>query len=117
MSAYHPDLPHGAGLIMISKAFYAFFIERHACDDQFIKMARTMGKSDADRPEDFITALVKLQEDCGVADLKMSDYGFTPDESMTLAKCARSMQGGLFAANPCQMTDANCAAIFDKSYR
>ena len=30
MSAYHRNLPHGAGLIMISRAFYEFFIERHA---------------------------------------------------------------------------------------
>lgn len=117
MSAYHHNLPHGAGLIMISKAFYEFFIERHACDGQFIKMARAMGIKEADKPEDFITALVRLQEECGVADLKMSDYGFRPDESMTLAKGARSMQGGLFAANPCEMTDEDCAAIFDKSYR
>lgn len=29
----------------------------------------------ANKPEDFITMLVKLQEECGVADLKMSDYG------------------------------------------
>lgn len=117
MSAYHHNLPHGAGLIMISKAFYEFFIERHACDEQFVKMAKAMGIADADKPEDFITALVKLQEDCGVADLKMSDYGFKPEESMTLAKGARSMQGGLFAANPCEMTDEDCAGIFDKSYR
>ena len=117
MSAYHHNLPHGAGLIIISKAFYEFFIERHACDGQFIKMARAMGMTDADKPEDFITALVRLQEACGVADLKMSDYGFSPDESMTLAKGARSMQGGLFLANPCEMTDEDCAAIFDKSYR
>lgn len=117
MSAYHHNLPHGAGLIMISKAFAEFFIEKHACDEQFIKMAKAMGIKDADRPEDFITALVKLQEDCGVADLKMSDYGFTPDESMILAKGARSMQGGLFLANPCEMTDEDCAGIFDKSYR
>lgn len=117
MSAYHHNLPHGAGLIMISKAFYEFFIERHACDEQFVKMAKAMGIADADKPEDFITALVKLQEDCGVADLKMSDYGFEPEESMTLAKGARSMQGGLFAANPCEMTDKDCAGIFDKSYR
>ena len=39
MSAYHHNLPHGAGLIMISEAFARFFIERHACDGQFIKMA------------------------------------------------------------------------------
>lgn len=117
MSAYHPNLPHGAGLIMISRAFYEFFIERRACDGQFIKMARAMGAKDADRPEDFIAALVRLQEDCGVADLKMSDYGITPDESMALARGARSMQGGLFAATPCEMTDEDCAGIFDKSYR
>lgn len=117
MSAYHHNLPHGAGLIMISKAFYEFFIERHACDEQFIKMAKVMGIENADKPEDFITALVKLQEDCGVADLKMSDYGFRKEESMTLARGARSMQGGLFLANPCEMTDEDCAGIFDKSYR
>lgn len=117
MSAYHHNLPHGAGLIMISKAFYEFFIERRACDDQFIKMAKAMGIENADKPEDFITALVKLQEDCGVADLKMSDYGFRKEESMMLARGARSMQGGLFLANPCEMTDEDCAGIFDKSYR
>lgn len=117
MSAYHHSLPHGAGLIMISKAFYEFFIERHACDEQFVKMAKVMGIPHADKPEDFITALVRLQEDCGVADLKMSDYGFTTDEFMTLAKGARSMQGGLFLANPCEMTDEDCAGIFEKSYR
>ncbi len=48
MSAYHHNLPHGAGLIMISKAFAEFFIERHACDEQFVKMARVMGIPDAD---------------------------------------------------------------------
>lgn len=117
MSAYHHNLPHGAGLIMISKAFAEFFIEKHACDEQFIKMARVMGIPDADKPEDFITALMQLQKDCGVDELKMSDYGFTPDESMTLAVNARETMGGLFLANPCEMSDAECAGIFDKSYR
>lgn len=117
MSAYHPNLPHGAGLIMISKAFAEFFIEKHACDGQFIKMAKAMGISNADKPEDFVTALVKLQEECGVAGLRMSDYGFTPGESMTLAVNARETMGGLFLGNPCLMSYEECAGIFDKSYR
>ena len=117
MSAYHHNLPHGAGLIMISQAFAEFFIERHACDGQFVKMARAMGMPEADKAGDFVTALVRLQEMCGVAGLKMSDYGFAPGESMTLAKGARAMQGGLFSANPCDMSDEDCAAVFDKSYR
>lgn len=117
MSAYHHSLPHGAGLIMISKAFAEFFIEKHACDEQFVKMARAIGMENADKPEDFITALVHLQEACGVADLKMSDYGIADSEFMILAVNARETMGGLFLANPCPMTDEECAGIFKKSYR
>ena len=116
MSAYHPNLPHGAGLIMISKAFYEFFIEKHACDERFIQMAQAMGMKDANKPEDFITALVNLQKECGVDQLKMSDYGITPDEFDTLATNARETMGGLFAANPCEMTHEDCVAVFEKSY-
>lgn len=117
MSAYHPNLPHGAGLILISKAFAEYFIERHACDEQFVKMARVMGMPDADKPEDFVTALVKLQQDCGVADLKMSDYGIQKEECMTLAVNARETMGGLFLANPCEMNDEDCTGVFEKAYR
>ncbi len=117
MSAHHHNLPHGAGLIMISVEFARFFIEKHACDEQFIKMAKAMGISDADKAEDFITALINLQKACGVADLKMSDFGIDKSECMTLAKGARSMQGGLFLANPCEMTDEDCALVFEKAYK
>ncbi len=117
MSAYHHNLPHGAGLIMISVEFARYFIDRHACDGQFIKMAKAMGIENADKPEDFITALVALQEACDVADLKMSDYGFDKSECMTLAVGARSMQGGLFLANPCKFTDEDCAGVFERSFK
>lgn len=117
MSAYHHDLPHGAGLIMISKAFAEFFIKKHACDAQFIKMAKAMGIKDVDKPDDFITALVDLQKACGIADLKMSDYGIKKEKCMTLAVNARETMGGLFLANPCPMSDEECAGIFEESYR
>lgn len=117
MSAYHHNLPHGAGLIMISVEFARYFIERHACDGQFVKMARVMGIPDADKPEDFITALLQLQKDCGVDGLRMSDYGIKKEECMTLAVNARETMGGLFLANPCPMSDEECASIFEKAYR
>ena len=117
MSAYHHALPHGAGLIMISKAFYEYFIERHACDERFVRMAQAMGMPEASRPEDFITMLVKLQEECGVAGLKMSDYGITPEEFDTLARNARETMGGLFLGNPCELDHAGCVEILRKSYR
>lgn len=117
MSAFHPSLPHGAGLIMISNEFYRFFIDKHACDERFIKMAKAMGVKDADKPEDFLTALYELQKACGVENLKMSDYGFTQDEFMTLAVNARETNPGLYAANPCELSDGDAAEIYRKSYR
>jgi hypothetical protein len=37
---------------------------------------------------------VPARIECGIADLKMSDYGITPDEIDTLAKNARETMGG-----------------------
>ena len=36
---------------------------------------------------------------------------------MTLAKNARATMGGLFMSDPVQMTDEECAAIYEKSWR
>lgn len=117
MSAFHHDLPHGAGLIMISKAYFTHFIEKHVCDDRFVRMAQVMGMEDAKEPMDFIRALTKLQEECGVADLKMSDYGFTEDEFELLAKNAMDTMGGLFACDRESLTIEDCVEIYKKSYR
>ena len=117
MSAYHRNLQHGAGLIIISKEFAQFYVDKHACDERFIKMARVMGYPQSNNPQDFVTALVELQKACGVADLKMSDYGFEKAECMTLAKAARNLQGGLYAANPCETSDEDIAGIFERSFR
>ena len=115
-SAFLQELRHGGGLLMMSKAFYEFFIEKHACDERFIKMAQAMGMPDADKPEDFITMLVKVQEACGVANLQMRDYGFTPDEFDTLATNAKETMGKLFLANPYELKHEDCVEIYRKSF-
>lgn len=100
MSAYHQTLPHGAGLIMISREYYTHFVNKHCCDERFVRMAQALGKTDAKAPIDFVTALVELQKACGVYDLKMSDYGIQKNECMTLAQNARATMGGLFDCDP-----------------
>ena len=117
MSAYHQELPHGAGLIMLSRAYFSFFIEKHVCDERFIRMAKVMGMEDASKPEDFITMLTKLQEDCGVADLKMSDYGIKPEEFETLARNAKETMGGLFHCDRVSLSIEDCVSIYEKSYK
>ena len=73
--------------------------------------------TEATKPEDFITALVRLQEACGVADLKMSDYGITPDEFETFMRNTREVMGIMFTGDRVQMTDEDIVQIFAESYR
>lgn len=117
LSAYHPNLPHGAGLIMLSRAYFGNVIAHHACDERFIRMAKAMGMENADKPEDFLTVLQKLLEDCGVADLKMSDYGITPDEFPKMADNAMGPMGGLFACDRVALTKEDVIGIYQKSYK
>lgn len=117
MSAYHQELSHGAGLIMISKEYYQHFVDCHVCDERFVAMAKALGKSDASCAQDFVDVLVQLQKDCSVADLKMSDFGIQESELDILARNARETMGGLFGADPCELSHEQCVAIYQKSYR
>ncbi len=117
MSAYHQDLPHGAGLILISRAYYSFFIRKHVCDGRFIRMAQALGHTDAKRPEDFIAALVELQKQCGVGELKMSDYGITPSEFPDFARNAKKTMGRLFPSDRVMLSEDDVIAIYSEAYR
>lgn len=118
LSAYHSEIPHGAGLIMISKAYYTHFVENCPdLHDRFIDMAKAMGKTDATEPMDFVAALVDLQKACGVDDLKMSDYGITPEEFPKFAANARSTMGILFKMDRIVLSDEDLVKIYTESYR
>lgn len=71
----------------------------------------------ANRPEDFITALNQLLENCGVADLRMSDYGITPAEFSAFADNAMGPMGGLFACDRVALSKEDCIAIYEASYK
>ncbi len=117
MSAYHQELPHGAGLIMISLAYYEFFIKKGVAPERFVRMARAMGMDDASKPEDFLTALANLQRECGVGDLKMSSYGITPDEFEKMAKNAMDSMCWLFVNDRVELSVEDCVEIYRKSYK
>ena len=117
MSALHPDLPHGAGLIMVSREYYTFFAKSGSCSQRMIDMAVALGKKDAKEPMDFVTALVDLQKACGMDDLKMSEYGIELSEMEALAKNARHTMGGLFACDPVELSDKDVVEIYTKSYK
>ena len=117
LSAYHQELPHGAGLIMLSKAYFSFMIEHHVCDERFIRLAQKMGIPHASTPADFIKALDRLIERCDVDGLKMSDYGIQPDEFPKMAENAKSAMGMLFGNDRIELSIDDCVSIFKAAYR
>ncbi|MBC2580044.1 iron-containing alcohol dehydrogenase [Clostridium sp. DJ247] len=120
LSANHPKLPHGAGLIMLSESYYTFFASK--VPDKFIAMARAMGVDvdslpEEQRPMSFVKALVKLQEQCGVHNLQMSNYGIEKEEIPSLAENARQTMGGLFEVDPYKLSLEETIEIMSKAYK
>lgn len=116
LSGFHSDLPHGAGLIMVSLEYYRLFSAK-VCPERFVAMAKALGKADADKPEDFVEALADLQKACGVDNLKMSDYGIQADEMEKTAHHALDTMGGLFEVDRYQLSVPEIVSILEKSYR
>ena len=112
MSAYHPALPHGAGLIMISLAYHAHFEPKAPA--RYRDMADALG---AQAGESFCQALARLQKECCVDNLKMSDYSITREELPKIARNARETMGALYAVDPAPLSDADALAILEQSFR
>ena len=117
MSAHHHDLPHGAGLIMIARAYHTWMIEHHACDERYVEMARLMGDAEARDPHDFVTALTRLMEACHVDGLAMSEWGIDHAELPAIAENAVTTNDALFAHDPVALTATDVTEILEKSYR
>lgn len=117
MGGYHTDLAHGAGLIMISHAYFDFFAERKAAEEPMMKMARAMGIETPSSGKDFVKSLDKLIEDVGCSGLKMSDHGITKEELKKYPQRVHEVLGGDINADPVKLSDEDYLAIFEASYK
>jgi alcohol dehydrogenase len=120
MSAKHPALPHGAGLILLSAAYFGFF-EGKIPAALYENMARAMGVKvdvlpEGERGKAFLTALDKLREDCGVNRMKLSDYGITPEELPELARNAHETMGKLFEFDRYTLSFEETVEIYEKAF-
>ncbi|GAA0177693.1 iron-containing alcohol dehydrogenase [Clostridium sediminicola] len=120
LSAYHPELPHGAGLIMLSEAYYNFFSDK--VPERFIDMARAMGEDvgmseETDKSKIFVSALCHLMKKCNVNNLKMSDYGIERKEIGDIAKNSLDTMGGLFKVDRYKLSVDEIKGILEEAYK
>ena len=117
MGSFHPDLVHGAGLIMTAHAYYDFFAQRKAAEEPMIKMAKAMGVEAPKSGKDFIKALDALIAAVGCADLKMSDAGITEDELELYPAKLHEVLGGDTSADPLPLSDGDYLEIYRNAWR
>lgn len=118
LSAFHPDLPHGAGLILLSTAWFPYLAEnKPEIRDRFLTLASALGVKDPQGPEALADALDALRKACGVNALQMSDFGITREEIPALADNARETMGMLFDADRFDLSRDECIAILTRAYR
>lgn len=121
LSAFHHELPHGAGLIMLSVSYYSFFAK--VVPGKLAQMASVMGKDTKGLTDEqkgaclFIEALEEMQNKCSVDQLKMSDYGINLSEIEMLAKNARETMGGLFTLDPYNLSLEQTIDIMKNAYK
>ncbi len=117
MGSFHDNLVHGAGLIMISHAYFDFFAERKAAEEPMIKMAKAMGVENPTSGKDFIKALDDLIAAVGCSDLKMSDNGITKEELKKYPAMVHQVLGGNIDADPVKLSDEDYLEIYVKSFK
>jgi alcohol dehydrogenase len=116
LSAYHPSLPHGAGLALLSVSYFSFMASK--VPDRFAALAEAMGeniselKSKEERAAAFITALKKLIKNVGLEGLHLSNFGISIDECEKFAKNAFENMGGLFQLDPYKLSFEEVVSIY-----
>lgn len=117
MGSKHPQLIHGAGLIMISHEYFDFFAERKACEGQMVKMAKVMGHPEATSGKDFIAALDELIASVHCEDLRMSDNGIAREELPEIVRLYHNVWGGDITADPLPLSDDDVLGMLERSYK
>lgn len=120
LSGYHPDLTHGECLIAISIAYHEKFIA--SAKEKYALMAQAMGEdlsllSEEEKPKAFITALRKLQEECSIEDIHMSNYGVDINRIGEYTQFAYDTMGDLFNEDPRKLKIEETAEIIKKSIK
>lgn len=115
ISTYFPSLPHGAGLIAISEQYFESFKNYYM--KKYMKMSEAMNQNKSNRPSDFIDTMIKLEKECDVYDIKLSEFGITPDDFQTFIEASESTHKDILENDPHQLNKREMMHIFKNSYK
>jgi alcohol dehydrogenase len=119
ISAYHPDIPHGAGLTATSVAYFTFLAKLNVgrLSDIASKMGDDVdGIPESDKPLAFVSALKKLIDNVGLAEANLCNLGVTKEEASAIAQNSMDTVGGLYRVTPVKITKEEVIKIFESCF-
>lgn len=116
LSAFYPELPHGAGLVALSVPYYTYLLkkDRPKVTERYLHMAHAMGK-EGHNPELFIEALQELIHNVGLSGLKLSEWGVKKEEAEKLAANSFEAMGFLYGLDPVSLDRQDAACVIRDS--
>jgi alcohol dehydrogenase len=119
VSAYYPDVAHGAGLTMLSVSYFSYLVERNPA--RFGDLALAMGEDIEGLPKKesamaFITGLKKLIKNIGLENEKLSEFGIKREDLKTFVENSFYAMGSLFDITPVKLTKDDVLAIYENAY-
>lgn len=114
LSAFYPDLPHGAGLVALSVPYFSYLLKKdpEKVRVRYLEMAHAMGE-EGTNPEIFVKALKKLIKKIGLEDLHLGDWGIKVADAQKLAANSFEAMGNLYNLDPIVLCekDAECIIV------
>jgi alcohol dehydrogenase len=119
ISAYHPDIPHGAGLIITSVSYFTRLAERSAA--RLSDIARKMGEDvdalpEAEKPFAFVAALKKLLKNIGMEKINLASFGVKKEEIPLIAQNSFDAMGSLYQRTPVQLDKQDVMKILETCF-
>jgi len=119
VSAYYPDVAHGAGLSMLSVSYFSHLAKRNPA--RFPDLARAMGEDvggigEKEKATAFITGLKKLIRNIGIGEEKLADFGVKREDLKTFAENSFYAMGPLFDITPVKLTLDDVISIYENAY-
>jgi len=119
ISAYHPNIPHGAGLTATSVPYFTYLAERSGA--RFPDIARKMGEDvdtlpEAEKPFAFVTALKKLIDNIGMEKINLPSLGVKKEEAPAIAQNSIDTMGGLYRCTPAKLDKEDVVKILEACF-
>ena len=114
LSAVHPKLPHGAGLLLLEDAWLERISKYSSVADRLAEVAALVADESMSVASDLRSVLKQYRKFCEIEKLCLQDFGIQPIDAERYVQKAEEMAGDIFYSDRVKLEKENCVEIFEQ---